>query len=158
MSLAFNRSMRALTGDRHGPSLVSLIGAGALLIAWIGWFALARVPVYSQSQEAHLALGGEVLASFDPATLARISPGQPATLIMRDSDGSTRTIPAVVSEVPGFGRYGPDRDLVRLYPLRGQELTAQPQAVRVQIEAVAPLTLVVRGFEQRSGQAGGGAP
>lgn len=161
MSLAFNRSLRALAGDRHGPSLISLIGASLLLLAWLGWFTLARVPVYSVSQELHLARSGAVLAHFEPAALALIRPGQQAKLLLRDPGSSaTRTVAAVVSEVPRPGQYGPDRDLVRLYLLDPTPLDAPPLSARVQVETISPMALVGRSLDQHSlaaGDSGGGS-
>ena len=89
MSTVF-RALRSLEADRFHGSLLGLLLAAALLVAWMAWFLLARVALYETSDTARLeldALGtvsqrGELklVADFPAAALGRIQPGQAAGL------------------------------------------------------------------------------
>jgi multidrug resistance efflux pump len=54
MSTPFSRSMRSLAADGFHRSLVGLLIAASLLIAWTVWFCLARVTLYEVTTTARL--------------------------------------------------------------------------------------------------------
>jgi multidrug resistance efflux pump len=54
MSTPFSRSMRSLAADSSRRSLVGMLIAASLLIAWTAWFCLARVTLYEVTTTARL--------------------------------------------------------------------------------------------------------
>jgi membrane fusion protein (multidrug efflux system) len=62
MAIPFARSMRSLDADSFRFSGVVLSIAGVLLVAWCGWFFLARVSLYELSESARV----EVAAASHP--------------------------------------------------------------------------------------------
>jgi len=54
VSSPFPRTLRALRGDRSALSTWALAVAALLLVAWLAWFALARVSVRAVSAEARI--------------------------------------------------------------------------------------------------------
>ena len=54
MGEAFDRTTRAIEVDRSGRSVLALAIGAALLIVWVGWMTLARVPVRAVSEQARI--------------------------------------------------------------------------------------------------------
>jgi WD40 repeat protein len=78
MSTAFHRSMRSLDTDRFHGSLLGLLSAAALLVAWLAWFLLARVALCEISDTARLELDAlRTVPSEESSNWWRISRRQP---------------------------------------------------------------------------------
>ncbi|HEU4386654.1 MAG TPA: HlyD family efflux transporter periplasmic adaptor subunit [Blastocatellia bacterium] len=60
MSATFSDTMRSLSLDRFRPSIVALLLVMVVLLAWLVWFARARVSVYEVSTMARLEAGAAV--------------------------------------------------------------------------------------------------
>lgn len=100
MSSPFSRTMRSVQADSVYPTLVGLIVAIIIFIAWNTWFFFAQVTLYEKSQSARLFKGEIVIAEFSAETLSRIQPGQPARLNIDGKLGkSVGTIPALVTDI-----------------------------------------------------------
>lgn len=74
MATAFSRTLRSLHSHDSGSTLVALVSAMALVLAWGAWFVLARVTLYAVTDTARLevdrqahqvtaAVPGKVVAS-----------------------------------------------------------------------------------------------
>jgi len=54
MPATFSRTLDALKADDPRSRLGWLLGGAAVLLAWLGWFCFAEVPVYESTPSAHL--------------------------------------------------------------------------------------------------------
>lgn len=54
MANPFARTLRSLSADRSGRTLLFLLGLLVLLAAWLAWFLLAELPVFVISETARL--------------------------------------------------------------------------------------------------------
>jgi hypothetical protein len=139
--------MRSLKADRFRPSLVGLLLAMALLIAWAAWFFLSSITLYEVSETARLTEDGMVVAIFSPEKLGRVQRGQLALLRLDAAVGEpTRAIPAIVTDVTNQAQE--DQVQVELYLLDGVALASLQEGltgqVEVEVEHVSPATLVMR--------------
>ena len=142
MSISFPHSMRSLHQAKPYPSLIALICAIVLSGAWLVWFFFAQVTLYEVSQDFEVR-DGEALAVYFPAeALARIQPGQAASLRLNEN-GSQQAVtwPALVMNVPYLSSTGPvEVHVFSPMPLL-PDLTGQ---VRIEVAYVSPATLVMR--------------
>ncbi len=144
MSISFSRSMRSLNADSFRPSLLSLILAMILLIAWLMWFFLAEVGFYETSENVRITQDGAIMAYFPLETESRIFPGQAAYLRFDGIGVETDVIPATVFDIST--QADTQRTEVELavtdpktsIPLV-EGLTGQ---VEIEIDRVSPATLV----------------
>jgi hypothetical protein len=121
--------------------MVSLVLLLCVLGAWLAWFFFASVPVYATSHEFQLTRGGNLLVTFPPETLARLLPGQKATLTLPPPNGPTYQ--AEVLNRPDQGQRA-----VEIYLFAPADAFA-PQTppsgvVKVEMETVSPATLLLR--------------
>lgn len=148
MPAPFANTLRSLNADRFRGSLIGLGVALVLLMAWGGWFLLARITIYEVSATAVVAGEGFVIADFPSAQLERIRRGQAAWLYpVRDGTKQPIRVPAVVFEIIRPGSAEPVQ--VKLFPVLDRDLSEilpEGQKVRVEIEAeaVSPAALVLR--------------
>jgi hypothetical protein len=84
MSTTFTRSTRALSADEYGRVNWALLVAIVFLLAWIGWFLLARVSLYEVSSSAQLTAPTRIIAHFPPTALIQIQQGQSAQMRLDD--------------------------------------------------------------------------
>jgi hypothetical protein len=144
MSISFSRSMRSLQRDSFRLSVVALIIAILLLLAWTAWFFLAKVPLYEISRQFEVQRDGSLAVTFSPQALARIRPGQSAALRLAETaeDQGTQTLSALVMDTPTAGSR---TNQVKLYVFSPEPL--QPGLageVRIEVEYVSPARLVMR--------------
>lgn len=100
MSTSFSRSIKTLQADTSGGSLAAIILVMILLVGWLGWAFLARVPVYEVTETAVLLNATQVEANFPPDALLRLKPGQPALLRLDDFAWDTYgLVPATVTGI-----------------------------------------------------------
>lgn len=96
MSEAFPRTTRSLRAERAGGLALGVLGAAVVLAGWLGWIALARVPVRATSESARLEAIGEprLLAAALPGTVraVHVALGAPVTagelLVELDDDAA----------------------------------------------------------------------
>ena len=148
MSTPFSRTLRSLHADNFRPSLIFLAMAIILIIAWLAWFALAQISIYESSESLHATQGGNVAAVFPAATLAKIKPGQRASLELRTDESD---VPQLTDAVV----YSVDiaRGEVTLFPETSLNyLFRQPQTlsgkVSIAVETLSPAALL---FQSSSG-------
>jgi hypothetical protein len=148
VSIPFSRSMRSLYADDFRLSLLGILLAVILLLAWAAWFFLARITFYETGQIVSVNRDGTVIADFGPGALGRIQSGQSASLKFNDVSGDlAQAIPSIVTDVAS--QVQEERVQVELYILgeaialisSQDNLTGQ---VEVKVERISPATLVMR--------------
>jgi hypothetical protein len=87
--IAFARTLRALDADGFGASKLGLALAALLLVAWVWWASVARVPQYETTTNVRIE-SGRAIAYFPADTMSRISVGQPAVIHFDGSAFSSR--------------------------------------------------------------------
>ncbi len=80
MPTPFANTLPSLNADGFRATLIGLGVAFVILIAWGGWFLLARMTVYEVSTSAVVAKNGFVIADFPSAKLERTRRRQAAWL------------------------------------------------------------------------------
>ena len=151
MSIAFSRSMRALKNDSFRPSITLMIFAMIFVAAWLGWFFLARLPVYETSTRVRLGPDGLVQTAFPAETADLILPGQPAFLFFGDENNAP-ALRAMVTDV----NYNFDSGvLVELLPLDEdlsdlEESTPHITRVEIEISRRSPAILIMEAAQQNS--------
>jgi membrane fusion protein (multidrug efflux system) len=65
--------LRSVQGDGYRPSLTALATGVGLLLLWLGWFLIGRVPVHAVSGEARLVVSEEAHPVAAPLGGGRIS-------------------------------------------------------------------------------------
>ena len=143
MSLSFSRSLRSLHNDSYRLSLAGLAVGILLLLAWSAWFFLAKVTLYETSREFDVRRDGALMVTFEPEALARLRPGQAATLRLANSSGQeAHALPALVMDTPSGGSSNSQVELFVYSPEPLQPgLTGQ---VQVEVDYVSPAMLALR--------------
>jgi hypothetical protein len=149
MAITFSRSMRSLKADGFRTLLVWLLVAMVLVVAWSGWFFLARVTLYEIGQTASVVRGGTIVIDFPAKTAERIQSGQTASFRPAGAAGSQPiAVPAMVMKVTRL----PRQDVVRVELLpQGDDVPPQVGTtgqVEIEVEYVSPATLAVRASQQ----------
>lgn len=147
MSLSFSRSLRSLQQDNFGPALAALIVTSLLLMAWSAWFFLAQVTLYETSRDFSVQRDGSLQVNFPPEALARLRPGQAATLrLTTTAAAEAQTFPAQVMDIPPeTNQTGP----VELYVFSPEPIQpGQTGQVQIEVEQVSPAMLVLRSAGQ----------
>lgn len=99
MTSAFSRTTRLLNAKGFGPALAVLGVASLLLVGWLGWFVVGRVPLYLVSNSVNLVDGQTLTAVFPTSAQQQIFPGQPAQIRFRGAGGLLGTqLEALVTE------------------------------------------------------------
>jgi hypothetical protein len=147
MAIAFSRSLRALGNDSFRPSLVAVAVTGALLVAWLAWFLLAPIPIYTSSATFTVQRGNTLAVTFPPETFTRLTIGQKATLRTNISGAPAVTYTGTVLDIDQPGRTRPGAafvyfDTPEMLP---DNLTGE---VQVQVETLSPAALVLRAARQ----------
>jgi hypothetical protein len=148
MPAPFANTLRCLNADRFRGSLIGLGVALVLLLAWSGWFLLARITIYETSASAEVAGDGFIVADFPAAKFQRIRRGQAAWLYpIRDGAKQLARIPAVVFDIDRARSAEPAR--VKLFPVLDRDLgeilpADQKVRVEIEVEAVSPAAMVLR--------------
>jgi hypothetical protein len=149
MAITFSRSMRSLKADGLHALLVWLLLAMVLIVAWGGWFFLARVTLYETGQAASVAKGGTIVIDFPAKTAQRIQPGQTASFRPAGTPGSQPiAISAMVMKVTRL----PRQEVVRVELLpQGDDIPPEigtTGQVEIEVEYVSPAALAVRAAQQ----------
>lgn len=131
----FSRTTRSLHSDSFGPSLMMLVLALILLLAWNVWFFFAQVSLTEISQSAQVIKVNIVEAKFPPEQLAHMRRGQAAFIYL---EGQAAPIEANVSDVweEEVQLLLKDDEMLTIGYLNGH--------VEVEVESVSPATLVLR--------------
>ena len=147
MALSFSRSLRSLQQDSFGPTLAALIITSLLLMAWCAWFFLAKVTLYETSREFSVQRDGSLLVNFSPEALARLRPGQAATLRLANRVAPEgQTFPALVMDTP---QTNDQTSQVELHVFSPEPLQpGQAGQIQVEVEYVSPAVLVLRSAGQ----------
>jgi hypothetical protein len=145
MSIAFSRSMRALKNDSFRPSMILMIFAMLFVAAWLGWFLLARLPVYESSARVRLGPGGIVQTAFSEDVSGLILPGQSALLFFGESSSDAPALRAMVTDVNDNFDSGV---LVELIPLDEdlsglEESATQITRVEIEVSRRSPALLIM---------------
>lgn len=150
--------MRALDADGMSPALLAVILVAGLAGVWSTWLVAARVPVYQLSATARVEVDGShpvpspvAVAEFGAPSLGRLQPGQRGRLRL---DGFSWAqygyIDATVTSVESRDQMVHVKLAVR--PAADSQiplLQGMPGVVEVEVERVAPLTLLVRSLGHR---------
>jgi len=147
MSIAFAQSMRSLQTDRGYRSLISLVIATVLLIAWVLWLFLAHITLYSTGQITEIQRDGTVIAAFPAKAAERLQVGQQA--LLKPTGELAKTVSAIPAEVLNvIPQTGQDQVRVELYPLREDPALFDANGftgqVDVEVEQLSPAMLVAR--------------
>ncbi len=148
MPTPFANTLRSLNADGFRAALIGLGVALVLLIAWGGWFVLARMTVYEVSASAVVTRDGFVIADFASAKLARIRRRQAAWLYpVPDGAKQPASVPAVVIDI--ISSPSAESAQVKLFPVLDRDLSkilpeGQKVRVEIEVESVSPATLVLR--------------
>ncbi len=122
MPTPFTNTLRSLNADGFRAALIGLGVALVLLIAWGGWFVLARMTVYEVSTSAIVARDGFVIADFPSAKLERIRRRQAAWLYpLSEGAKQPASVPAVVIDIISLPTAEPAR--VKLFPVLDRDLS-----------------------------------
>jgi hypothetical protein len=150
MSLSFSRSMRSLQGDSFRPSLATLIVASVLIVAWFAWLVFASVTLYETSQDWELQRDGSLIVHFPEEAVARLRPGQRATLeIQINPNHAPQQLQAIVADTPSRTQNRLASDTVKVSLLSGPlPAAATSGTVKIAVETVTPLTLITRATGQ----------
>lgn len=146
MTVKFSRSIRSIQADNLVPVLVGIAFFTLLMIGWILWLFLARVPTYITSSAAAYHNEGYILAQFPPTASAGIRRGQPARFQLATVKSETKTIPLVVSDVvpeTGQVRLILQVDLEDIDDFLGLQAGAQGE-VKIAIRQDSPVLFVLR--------------
>ena len=147
MSLSFSRSLRSLQQDNFGPALAALIVTSLLLMAWSAWVFLAQVTLYETSRDFSVQRDGSLQVNFSPEALARLRPGQAATLRLTNGTASEeQTFSAQVMDIPASNN---QTGQVELYVFSSEPIQpGQAGQVQVEVDHVSPVMLVLRSAGQ----------
>jgi hypothetical protein len=153
MALSFSRSMRSLHSDSFRPSLVALSITIVLVLAWGAWLVLASVALYETSQDWQVTRDGSLIVRFPEETVARLHPGQPATLtIPTGPNQPPQTLSAMVADIPSRTQNHLAPDTVKVALLSGSlPKDAASGELKIEVERVSPLTLLARASNQLAG-------
>jgi multidrug resistance efflux pump len=163
MATAFSRSLRSIEADRGHRAVWGVLLAAAFLVAWLAWFALARITLLEVTDTAWLeaeapGIGTPALkgvALFAPDALGHIRPGQPAQLHLRVSPRPRYGgLPATVDRVLGLDESGQVRVELVLHPEPGTAhplQAGQPATVEIEVERLSPAALMLRAAGRWSG-------
>ena len=150
MAISFPRSMRSLQSDSFRPSLATLIIASVLIVAWFAWLVFASVTLYETSQDWQVQRDGSLIVRFPQETIARLHPGQRATLqVSLVPNQAPQQLPAIVADIPSRTQNHLASDTVKV-TLTSAALppTATSGTVKIAVETVSPLTLITRATGQ----------
>lgn len=137
MQVPFSQTLRALENQHANLTLITLLAALVLLIAWDLWFFLGRVPRYEIAPITQIEQGRDVWATVPAAYLDRIEYGQTALLNL---EGQNELIPATVIDVDMTTQQ------VRLW-VESQEIWLPAETtgwVEFAIAHTSPVTLLLR--------------
>lgn len=99
----FPRSTRAIHADSLAPGLAILATLMVLLLGWLLWLLLFRVPFYQTSQSAEVTPDALVVGTFPLEALPQIQLGQAALFVPGAATGSLaeadNALPATVVEI-----------------------------------------------------------
>jgi hypothetical protein len=155
MSTTFSRTLRSLHADNfRGSSWLVLLGLLALIL-WFGWFFLAQILIYENSQEASVMPTGQAVALFPLSAAGRIHSGQSARMQLENlSNDRFGSVPArVIQTTQTLQGLQVSLDL---QPVSGSPFQLQPGmkgSVKIEVEQVSPAALVLRAIGQ-SGSTG----
>jgi len=100
VSLQFSRSLRALQIDSFRASRIGLLLAILLMFVLILWFFLAKVTLYEDSESLSITQEGRIVGIFNPESIKRIHPGQPALLrVEAEPDQPKINLPVLVIDL-----------------------------------------------------------
>jgi len=149
MSISFSRSMRSLHGDSFRPSLATLIIASIFIIAWFAWLVFAQITLYATSQNWELQRDGTLIVHLSDDTVARLRPGQHATLEVASTPNQpAQQLPAMIADTPSRTQNRLAPDTVKVTVLAPMPKGATSGEVKIPVETVSPLTLITRAAEQ----------
>lgn len=141
---AFPRSTRAIHADSLAPGLAILIILMLVLVGWLLWLVLFKVPFYEISQSAQVTPDATIVAEFSGVALSQIQFGQAARFVPQPeagtANGQNSAVTATVVDIDtaeGLVWLVPDRAAQsRLYTgLSGQ--------VFVVIREQSPFSLII---------------
>jgi hypothetical protein len=153
MAISFSRSMRSLQSDSFRPSLATLIVASVLIVAWFAWLVFASVTLYESSSDWELQRDGSLVVRFTEEAVARLRPGQRATLEVQVIPNQPPVqLQAMVADTPSRTQNRLAPDTVKVSLLAGPlPATTTSGTVKIAVETVTPLTLITRAANQVTG-------
>lgn len=144
-SSAFPRSTRAIHADSLVPGLAILSILVLLLLGWLLWLLLFKIPFYQTSQAAQVTPDALVVADFSPEVLSQISLYQEALFVPAargEAAASVGTLAATVVDI--------DRATGQVWLLlRADDETLRqlapglPGQARVVVRERTPLSLII---------------
>jgi multidrug resistance efflux pump len=138
--------------DAFRPSLFGMSVTGIALAIWVGWFALARVPLTETTTDAQFQRDGTVLAHFQPEQIGRVKPGQDATVHVPygNAKSPAQNFTARVSEVANSAFNRLPANTALLY-LQTNELPQGALQVEITVEQVPPLVFILNAGQALAG-------
>jgi hypothetical protein len=151
MTTPYAQSLRSVYDNGFWPWVIGIAITLVLIVIWGLWFMLARVALYVTSTTVEPAGDFHVIAHFPPEDIARILPGEDATLQLnsQSTEQATLSVPARVLDVYSPAADQPGQAELELLPARtgfstAQVVSAVSRQVTIQVEKVSPLELTLR--------------
>ena len=158
MTTPYSQSLRSVYDNGFWPWAIGVAVTLALILVWGAWFLMARVSLVVTSPNVEVVSGYRVLVSFPAADIARIYPGQPATLQLnsQSADQATSTLPATVLEVFSLAADQPGTATLELLPTQAdfaieQVVGAVSRQATIVVESVSPWELTLRALGKAAG-------
>lgn len=129
--IPFARTLRALDADNFRASKLSLVLAVTIVLAWIWWALVGRVPQYESSTDVSVA--AQTAVAVFPGSVTPLSPA-----VLRS--GGNSILLNVVSAVRTTD--GRTRVVLQLPPA-GLQLSG-PVSAEIEIGRASPATIVLR--------------
>jgi hypothetical protein len=81
MAIPFSRTTRSMNHDSFRPSLIAITIIALLLVVWMTWFFMGRLPIYATSTDFQVQEDGLLMVNFPVTSFESIRPGQKGEFI-----------------------------------------------------------------------------
>lgn len=147
--MPFSQTIRALETEKAQFSIFGLSVILLLLLAWLGWFSLARIYQYETSLPGQYSLAEAVVVDFPADSLSRINPGQSAILYLNSDDPDLDL--RLSAEVMDVTFTDESKIQVWLQPRLTEAILNNPQEysvnqVDVEVDYISPLSLLKQSY------------
>lgn len=101
MAIPFSRTVRSMYHDSFRPSLIAVTIIGLLLLFWMTWFFMGRLPIYATSSDFQVQEDGMLMANFPAASFEGLRPGQTGEFVPTMAGANTQSpIRVQIMDVP----------------------------------------------------------
>jgi hypothetical protein len=101
MAIPFSRTTRSMKHDSYRPSLIAVTIIGLLLVVWMTWFFMGRLPIYATSTDFKVQEDGLLIVNFPATSFENIRPGQNGEFVPTVAGANKPSpIPIQIMDVP----------------------------------------------------------